>query len=292
MQRNVQSCARCASLQATASFCARTTSLQKVSGVKRRGISATFIGVLKRSSGISERYALSCASPFSVTMPFCSNSDSGRSPRAFSTILPRGILILNARSRRKTMSRKSIDSASSPSISETSSLTWSTSQPSASAIVSATLGNTAWISSLVIAASFAIKSLHFETAVHSQYLPRDVIRVRRGEKPNRPGYFLGLAVAPQQDLRFDRVAGELAHVGGHVGLDHARRHTVHRDLARSKLDRERSRERLDRALARRVIRLPASALRTRHRADVDDLAAAVNDHVRDYGTRHVEHSAD
>jgi hypothetical protein len=82
-------------------------------------------------------------------MPFCSNSASGRSPRAFSTILPRGILILNARSSLNTMSRKSIDSASSPSISDTSGLMSSTSQPSASAIVSATFGYTAITSSCV-----------------------------------------------------------------------------------------------------------------------------------------------
>ena len=84
-----------------ASRCACTTSLQNVSGVNRRGMSATFIGVLKRSAGISDRYDRSCAIPFSVTTPFCSNSASGKSPRAFSTILPRGILILNARSSRK-----------------------------------------------------------------------------------------------------------------------------------------------------------------------------------------------
>ncbi len=40
---------------ALTSRCAWTTSLQNVSGVKRRGMSATFIGVLKRSAGTSDR---------------------------------------------------------------------------------------------------------------------------------------------------------------------------------------------------------------------------------------------
>src|SRR6185437_8354132 len=45
-------------------FCARTTSLQNVVGVNSRGMSATFIGVRKRSAGTSDRYSFSCASPF------------------------------------------------------------------------------------------------------------------------------------------------------------------------------------------------------------------------------------
>ncbi len=45
------------------------TTLQNVSGVNRRGMSAAFSGVLKRSAGTSLRKSRSCASPASVTMP-------------------------------------------------------------------------------------------------------------------------------------------------------------------------------------------------------------------------------
>ena len=132
-----------ASMRPSPSRCAAMTSLQKVSVVKSRGMSLTLVGVRNRSAGTSDRYSRSCARPVSVTMPFCSNSASVSVPRAFSTILPRGILILKARSRRNTMSRKSIDSASRSSISDASGLTSSTSHPRASAIVAETVGSTA-----------------------------------------------------------------------------------------------------------------------------------------------------
>src|SRR5438105_9991163 len=290
---------RCDQAAGCASRCACTTSLQNVSGVNSRGMSATFMGVLKRSAGISERYDRSCAMPFSVTMPFCSNSASGRSPRAFSTILPRGILILNVRSSRKTMSRKSIDSASSPSISDTSSLTSSTSQPSASAIVSATLGYTAMISSLVtsVCVMNSLRSLfhslfHLETAIDTEYLTRHIIRVPRGEKPDGVGDFLRLAVALEQDPRLDRVACHVAHGLRHFGLDHTWRNAVDRDLARRQLDRKGAGERIDRALARRVVGLSAAALLARDRREVDDLAGTLNDHMRYRGARDVEYAAD
>src|SRR5215471_13249082 len=272
------------------------TSLQNVSGVKRRGMSATFIGVLKRSAGTSLKYALSCARPFSVTMPFCSKSDSGKSPRAFSTILPRGIFTLNARSSRNTMSRKSIDSASSPSISDTSGLMSSTSQPSASAIVSATLGKTAAISSLVIGA-FAIvndspfRSTHLEAAVHVQHLAGDVIGVSRRQKPDRVGNVLGLAEALEQDARFGLVARHVADVLRHLGLDYARRDRVDGNVARRQLDRERARQCIDRALARRIVRLTASALVAGDRGKIDDLPGALRNHVRNHRPRHVEDAA-
>src|SRR5690349_17766880 len=278
-----------------APFCARTTSLQNVVGVKSRGMSATFMGVLKRSAGTSDRYSRSCASPFSVTMPLCSNSASGRSPRAFSTILPRGILILNARSSRNTMSRKSIDSASRPSISDTFGSMSSTSQPSASAIVSATFGNTALISSCVtgISAIAAFSPLiELETAVDVEHLSRYVARVVRREEPHGMRDFLRRAETLHENPRLRFVAGHVADVARHLGVDHARRYRVDADLARRELHRERARERVHRALARRVVGLPAAALVAGHRAQVHDAPRALHHHVRHHGARDVEYAAD
>src|SRR5260221_10092022 len=229
--------------------------------------------------------------PTAVTTPFSSNSASVRLPRAFSTILPRGILILNARSRRKTMSRKSIDSASSPSISETSSLMSATSQPSASAIVAATVGNTALISSLVISDAI-VASLHFEAAIDIDDLAGDVVGEARGEEPDRVGHFLRLAISLEQDARRDGIARHLAHVLRHFRLDHARRHRVDRDPARRELDRQRTGERIDGALARRVVGLAATALLARHGTQVDDLARALDDHLLRHRADDDEHATD
>src|SRR6185369_8033521 len=223
-----------------ASCCAAMTSLAKVVVVKRRGMSLTLVGVLKRSAGTSDRYSLSCARPTSVTMPFCSNSASVSVPRAFSTILPRGIFTLNARSRRNTMSRKSIDSASRSSISDASGFTSSTSQPRASAIVADTVGSTAAISSPEIFACviFVAPLFHFEPAVDREHLPGDVIRVRRNEEPHGERDVFRPPVPLEQDASLHLVARHLAHVARHLRVDHAGCDAIDVDLARCELDGE------------------------------------------------------
>src|SRR5512147_1202165 len=202
---------------ACAARCARMTTLQKVSGVNRRGTSAAFSGVLNRSAGTSVRNSFRRVSPASVTMPLFSNSASGSGPRASSTILPRGIFAPNPRSSRNTRSRKSIDSASRPSISGTLGLTSSTSQPSASAMICATFGKTASISCWLIACS-DIPSLHLEAAIDVQHLAGDVIGEARRQEPDGMGHVLCLPVAAQEDACLDFVAGQVAHLLRHLGF--------------------------------------------------------------------------
>src|SRR3974390_2326159 len=99
------------------------------------------------------------------------------------------------------MSTKSIDSAPRSSINEDSSFTFSSSQPMASATVCATLGNTARISSFVIIVSLIVVLFHFESAIHVQDLPRDVLGVLGGQKPNGVCHFFRPATPPRQHTR-------------------------------------------------------------------------------------------
>src|SRR5882672_1117856 len=226
-------------------------------------------------------------------MPPLSNSDSDKSPRASSRILPRGIFTLKARSRRKTMSRKSIDSAPRSSMREASSFTRSFSQARASATVSATLGKTAIISSLVMLVLLINKwSFHLEAAVHVQNLAGDVVGIPRTEKPNGISDFLRTPNAAQEDAGLHGVAGALAHFPGHFGLDDARRHGVDGDSAWGQFDGERAGEGVDRAFAGCVIGLAAAAFFARNRTDIDDLATAFGDHEGDDGPAHVESADD
>src|SRR4029453_15385185 len=156
--------------------------------------------------------------------------------------------------------RKSIDAAARWLMSELSRLTSSRSQPSASAIVSATFGKTASMSCWLIFGllSGMVVSLHLESAVDVQHGAGHVRREVAREEPHGVRDVVDLAVAPQHDALKRLAAGEVAHVLRHLGVDHARRDRVDADLARSELDRHRPREWLDRALARRVVRLAAA----------------------------------
>src|SRR5262245_44283102 len=221
-------------------------------------MSATFNGDLNRSMGTSFRNSFSRFTPASDTTPPWSNSDSERLPRASSTILPRGIFTLNARSSRKTMSRKSIDSAPRSSISDASSFTFSTSHPSASAIVSATLGKMALISSLVIF-GLLIRSFHFEAAIHVENFARDVIGVGRTQKPHGMRHVHWTSNSPQQDPGLDLVAGEFADGARYFGFDDARGDGVDGNISRRQFHGQCACESVDRAFAGGVIRLAASA---------------------------------
>src|SRR6516225_3327259 len=117
------------------------------------------------------------------------------------------------------MSTKSIDSAPRSSINEDSSFTFSNSQPMASATVCATFGNTARISSLVIIVSFIVVLFHFESAIHVQDLPRDVLGVLGCQKPNGVRYFFRPAYPPQQNTRQHLVAGLFTHRAGKLRIN-------------------------------------------------------------------------
>src|SRR5262245_18849571 len=241
-------------------------------------MSATFNGDLNRSSGTSLRNSFNRFTPASDTTPPWSNSDSERFPRASSTILPRGIFTLNARSSRNTMSRKSIDSAPRSSISEASSFTFSTSQPRASAIVSATLGKIAWISSLVML-WMLMCSLHFESAVHVQDFARDVIGVGRAQEPDRMGHVSGPADPAQQNPGLELVTGHFAHRARHFGFDDARGNSIDGDIAGREFDGQRFGKGVDGAFAGGVIGLAAPAFLAGYGTDIDDFAAALRNHV-------------
>ena len=84
--------------------------------------------------GMGELRWRSSSKPLSVTRPFCTNSGSPWKI-ASGNSSPRGILIPNSRSRRNTMSRKSIDSAPRSPTSVACGLIWSSSTLSASTSV-------------------------------------------------------------------------------------------------------------------------------------------------------------
>src|SRR5438270_11036120 len=230
------------------------TILQNVSVVNRRGISATFSGVLKRSGGTSLRNVFKRTRPASETIPPWSNCDSERSPRASSMILPRGIFTLKPRSRRKTMSRKSMDSAPRSSMSEASSFTCSTSQPSASAMISATFGKMAAISSFVMLLFVIMLLLHLKSPVHVQHLAGNVIGKARGQKPDGVGHVHWPANPPQEDAREHLVRRAFANLAGHFSFNYARRHRVDRNAARRQFDGQGARKSVDCAFAGGVIR--------------------------------------
>src|SRR5207253_2497178 len=84
----------------------------------------------------------------------------------------------------------------------------------------------------------------------------------------------------------------VADVLRHFGFDDPGGHRVDGNLPWRELDGECAGEGVDGAFARGVIGLAAATFLTRHRAQVDDLARALDDHVRHYGARHVEDAAD
>src|SRR5262245_32006189 len=250
-------------------------------------MSATFNGDLNRSVGTSLRNSFSRFTPASDTTPPWSNSDSDKFPRASSTILPRGIFTLNARSSRNTMSRKSIDSAPRSSISDASSFIFSTSQPSASAIVSATLGKMALISSLFML-WMLMCSLHFKSTVHVQDFARDIIGVRRTQEPDRMGHVRRPADPAQQNPGLDLIAGHFADGAGHFGFDDAWGDGVDGNITRGQFHREGFGKRVNGPFAGGVIGLATPAFLAGDGTDIDDFAAAFRNHVRHDSAGHVE----
>src|SRR5262245_61183507 len=179
--------------------------------------SGFFSKALRSANGMRVR---SSSRPLSVTRPLATNSgspwkiDSGNSS-------PRGILMPNSRSRRKTMSKKSIDSAPRSPWSVDSGLTSSASTFRASTRVSETLvkissrvGISPSQPDLVGSAGGRPQA---QTAVHRQHLASHVGAVVARQEDGHLGDVLRLADALHRDhFLLDEVAGLVPQRGAHV----------------------------------------------------------------------------
>ena len=121
--------------------------------------------------------------------------------------------------------------------------------------------------------------------------PGDVAAAGRGEVGDRGGDVLRRAEPPERNLLEQRLSLLVRQRARHVGVDEARRHAVHRDVAAAELARERLGHADHAGLRRRVVRLPRVAGGADHRGDVDDASPARLHHAAHHRARQAEDRA-
>src|SRR5262245_17520887 len=130
--------------------------------------------------------------------------------------------------------------------------------------------------------------LHVHPAVDGQNVPCNIRRLVRGEEPDGGGDLVDRAEPAERNLRRPVDLRFFRNRARHLGLDHARRHDVHRDRSRRHLARQRLREADQARLRRRVVRLPGVARLADDRRDRDDASALLLQHRPHRGLREEE----
>ena len=103
------------------------------------------------------------------------------------------------------------------------------------------------------------RSAHIKSAVHVQYMTRDVRSHWRGEEERCIYDFAHITKPAERNLFNEILRHFVRHAFAHANVNKSRRDGIHRDVLTRKLARGDFRKRDDSRLARRVIRLPEEA---------------------------------
>src|SRR3990172_6040712 len=144
------------------------------------------------------------------------------------------------------------------------------------------------IASFDMSYALCMRSLHLESAIDVEDLPRDVVRVPRSEEHDRVGHLPRHANPPEEDARLYFIGGLFEEIAGHIRFDDTGSDSVHRDSAGCHLHGERLGEGIDCPFAGCVVRLAPPPLFAGDRTHVDNLACTAGDHVRDHRARYVK----
>src|SRR5579883_268162 len=257
--------------------------------------------------------------PLSVTRPSWTNSgspakiDSGNSS-------PRGILMPNSRSSRKTMSRKSMDSAPRSPWSVEEGLISSSSTFRASTSVADTFEKiSSWVGmDQILQIWFPVQVSYphpptvfcsggqtrmsapprtltrhgpqAEAAIHGNDLAGNVSALGPGQEHHHACDVLRLTKAAHRDQLFNHVPGLVADRRAHVRLDEAGGDRVDGDIPAGQFHRQGSGERIDGPLAGRVIRLARVHMVGGDARNIDDPAAPLLHHRVRHRPAEVKHS--